>query len=214
MTYLEIVNEVLQRLRENVVSMVDQKGYSKLIGLFVNDAKRVVENAWKWDALTVSIPVITSMGTSNYVVTGSGRRHKDVTVNDISNQSRICNVPAKWIQDQQQLSTVQSGNPCYYTWAGYDGVDSQVELFPTPNGAYTLMFNMTVPQINLIGDADVLTVPSEPVIAYAYARALVERGEDGGLQSSEAYNIYTVVLADHIALESTLFVENECWVVN
>ena len=76
------------------------------------------------------------------------------------------------------------------------------------------MFNMMVPQVNLTGDADVLTVPSEPVIAYAYARALVERGEDGGLQSSEAYNIYTVVLADHIALESTLFVENECWTVN
>ena len=76
------------------------------------------------------------------------------------------------------------------------------------------MFNMTVPQVDLSAGTDVLLVPSEPVIAYAYARALVERGEDGGMQSSEAYNIYKAILADYIALESTRYVENECWVAN
>lgn len=214
MTYLEITNEVLQRLRENTVASISQNKYSKLIGLYVNDAKRTVENAWNWDALAVSTPVITVPGTSNYVVTGSGRRQSNISVNDTSNQAYISNVPSKWIQDQQQLSTVQSGNPCYYAWNGFDGTDSKVELFPVPNGAYTLMFNMTVPQVDLSADTDVLLVPSEPVIAYAYARALVERGEDGGMQSSEAYNIYKAVLADYIALESTRFVENECWVAN
>jgi len=214
MIYLDLVNEVLQRLRENTVASIPQNKYSKLIGLYVNDAKRTVENAWNWDALAVSTPVITTPGTSNYVVTGSGRRQSNISVNDTSNQAYISNVPYKWIQDQQQLSTVQSGNPCYYAWNGFDGTDSKVELFPTPNGAYTLMFNMTVPQVDLSADGDVLLVPSEPVIAYAYARALVERGEDGGMQSSEAYNIYKAVLADYIALESTRFVENECWVAN
>lgn len=214
MTYLELVNEVLQRLRESTVSSVAQNKYSTLIGLYVNDAKRIVEDAWNWDALAVSTPVITAPGTSTYVVTGSGRRQKDVTVNDMTNRAYICNVPYKWIQDQQQLSTVQTGNPCYYAWNGFDGTDSKVELFPTPNGAYTLSFNMTVPQVNLSADTDVIVVPSEPVIAYAYARALVERGEDGGMQSSEAYNIYKAVLSDYIALESTRFIENECWVAN
>lgn len=213
-TYLDLVNEVLQRLRENTVSAVTQNKYSKLIGLYVNDAKRTVENAWPWDALAVSTPVITVSGTSTYTVTGSGRRQSNISVNDTSNQAYISNVPYKWIQDQQQLSTVQSGNPCYYAWNGFDGTDSKVELFPTPNGAYTLMFNMTVPQVDLSADADILVVPSEPVIAYAYARALVERGEDGGMQSSEAYNIYKSVLSDYIALESTRFIENECWVAN
>lgn len=214
MIYLDLVNETLQRLRENTVASVTQNKYSKLIGLYVNDAKRTVENAWNWDALAVSTPVITTPGTSNYVVTGSGRRQSNISVNDTSNQAYISNVPSKWIQDQQQLSTVQSGNPCYYAWNGFDGTDSKVELFPVPNGAYTLMFNMTVPQVDLSADTDVLLVPSEPVIAYAYARALVERGEDGGMQSSEAYNIYKAILADYIALESTRYVENECWVAN
>lgn len=214
MTYLEMVNEVLQRLRESTVSSVTQNKYSTLIGLYVNDAKRIVEDAWNWDALSVSTSLTTVPGTSNYVVTGSGRRQKDVTINDITNRSPLLNVPVKWIQDQQQLSTVQAANPCYYAWNGFDGTDSKVELFPTPNGAYNLVFNMTVPQVNLALDTDIVIVPSEAVIAYAYARALVERGEDGGMQSSEAYNIYKATLADYVALESTRYTENECWVAN
>jgi hypothetical protein len=43
----------------------------------------------------------------------------------------------------------------------------------------------------------------------AYARALVERGEDGGLNSSEAYNLYRGMLADQIALEGTRYPENQ-----
>jgi len=42
MTYLDIVNKVLIRLREDEVSAVSQTAYSKLIGEFVNDALRQV----------------------------------------------------------------------------------------------------------------------------------------------------------------------------
>ena len=52
---------------------------------------------------------------------------------------------------------------------------------------------------------------SEPVILGAYARALVERGEDGGLNSSEAYALYKSSLADHIAMEASRFAEDEAW---
>jgi hypothetical protein len=43
----------------------------------------------------------------------------------------------------------------------------------------------------------------------AYARALVERGEDGGLSSSEAYQLYKAMLSDSIALEGTRYPENQ-----
>jgi len=46
----------------------------------------------------------------------------------------------------------------------------------------------------------------------AYARALVERGEDGGLSSSEAYGLFKGILADQIALEAARFIENDAWV--
>ena len=46
MNYLSLVNSVLRRLRETEVSSVADNAYSKLIGDFVNDAKRQVEDAY------------------------------------------------------------------------------------------------------------------------------------------------------------------------
>jgi hypothetical protein len=41
MTYLQLVNKVLTRLRENTVDTVGQSTYSALVGELVNDAKRI-----------------------------------------------------------------------------------------------------------------------------------------------------------------------------
>ena len=41
MTYLQLVNSVLRRLRENEVDTVAETSYSALIGDFVNDAKQI-----------------------------------------------------------------------------------------------------------------------------------------------------------------------------
>ena len=206
-TYLECVNEVLSRLRESSVASVTTSAYSTLIGRYINDSRRQVEDAWNWDCLSTTITIPTVAGTSTYTVTGSGIRQRDITVNDTTNKLTLRNVPIQWILDQQQLSTVTTGLPCYYAWSGTDGTDSKVELYPTPAGIFSLKFNLTVPQAILSADATVITVPSEPVIAGAYARALVERGEDGGLTSGEAYGLYKSVLSDYISLEKERFME-------
>lgn len=211
-TWLSMTNEVLSRLRESQVATVSATDYSTLIGRFINDAKRQVEDAWNWDALSTTITLPTVAGTTTYTLTGSGIRQRDITVNDSSNQATLRNVPIQWILNQQQLSTVQSGSPVYFAWNGTDGTDSKVEIYPTPDGVYSLKFNMVVPQVNLTADANVITVPSEPVVMGAYARALAERGEDGGLASSEAYGLFKSILADYIALESNRFIENDVFV--
>ena len=206
-TYLQLVNAVLARLRENDVSTITETTYSQLIAKFVNDAKRQVEDAWNWDALSTTITLNTVAGTTTYTVTGSGMRQRDVAVNNTTSQNRVQNVPIQWILDQQQLSTVQSGQPVYYAWNGTDGTDSRVEIYPTPDAAYALKFNMIVPQAALSSDSTAIVVPDEPVEMLAYARALVERGEDGGLSSSEAYQLGKSVLADYISLEKERFME-------
>ena len=71
------------------------------------------------------LTVTTSAGTSLYTVTGSSTRHKAIPVNDASNKGTLFNVPFRWIQDQQQLTTVQSGAPVNYAWSGSDGTDSR-----------------------------------------------------------------------------------------
>jgi hypothetical protein len=66
-----------------------------------------------------------------------------------------------------------------------------------------------VPQATLSSDATVIKVPDVLVSQNAYSRALVERGEDGGLSSSEAYALYKTMLSDYIALEGTRYPENQ-----
>jgi hypothetical protein len=115
--------------------------------------------------------------------------------------------------DQQfLLTTAQKGSPQYYNFNGTnaDG-DTQVDLFPIPNGAYTLRFNIIKPQVPLAVNADKLLVPDEPVILGALARAQAERGEDGGVQSSETYVLYRQSLADAISLESNRYIEESQW---
>lgn len=211
-TFLALVNDVLVRLREPVVSTIAESTYSILIGRMVNDAKSQVENAWNWDAMHTTITITTTANTSVYVVTGSGMRQKDVLVNNTTDKETLSYVPIKWIQQQQQLDTVQNNKPSDYSWAGTNGTDSKVEFFPTPNGTYTIKFNMYVPQVALLLDTDVILIPSDAVVAGAYARALVERGEDGGLPSSEAYALYKNILADQISIEASRHSENESWV--
>jgi hypothetical protein len=206
------VNSVLARLREASVTTINETTYSTLIGKFINDAKRQVEDAYAWEALSTTITLPTVASTTTYTVSGSGRRQKAVYVNNATSKFKLANVPIQWITDQQQLSDVQSGAPTYYAWNGWDGTDSKVEIYPTPDGVYSLKFNMNVAQVELGADADILLVPEEPVIFGAYARALVERGEDGGLNSSEAQAIYRSSLSDAIALESSRFIEEDSWV--
>ena len=45
MTYLQLVNRVLRKLREDEVTIVNENDYSKLVGDFVNDAVKCVEAA-------------------------------------------------------------------------------------------------------------------------------------------------------------------------
>lgn len=211
MTFLQLVNDVLIRLREMQVTTVTQTDYSTLIGKFVNDGKLHVENAWDWDSLYTSINVTTTPSTATYTVTGSGLRQKQEVINNITNQGTLIKVPRDWILAQQQLTTVQTGAVTYYAWNGNDGTDSKVTFFPTPNAVETITFNMYVAQPELSAGTDVLLVPYQPVVAWAYARAIVERGEDGGLASNEALQIYKGILGDHIGLEATRGSEKNTW---
>ena len=71
MTYIDLINNVLRRLREDTVDTANGTDYSALIGDLVNDAKKIVENSFDWTALRDSITLTTTRGTSEYSLTGS-----------------------------------------------------------------------------------------------------------------------------------------------
>jgi hypothetical protein len=212
MQYISLVNDVLARLRESEVSSVNDNAYSKMIGKFVNDGKRNVEDAYNWNALYDTLTAVTTNDIFNYVLVGSGQRFRVIDVlNDTSN-IELREASTRWMNQQFLLNPTQKGTPDYYNFNGVDvNGDTQVDLFPIPNGVYNVRFNVVLPQPIMTADSTVLKVPYEPVVFLAYAKALAERGEDGGLASSEAYGLYKTSLADAIALESGRYGEESAW---
>jgi len=210
MTFLELVNDVLVRLREPVVTTFNETTYSTLIGKFINDAKRQVEDAFSWNALGATITVTTAASTSTYSLTGAGQKFQVMDVINTTSLLGLTNISFVDMNRKLNFAPVATETPTEYAFDGVDGsYDTQVKLYPIPNAVYTVKFMLTVPQPTLALDATVVKVPDVLVVQNAYARALVERGEDGGLSSSEAYNLYKAMLSDYIALEGTRYPENQ-----
>lgn len=211
-TYLQLVNNVLVRLRETEVSSVGDTPYSSLIGVFVNDAKREVEDAHDWNVLSQTIVVPTVASTRNYTLTGSGQRFRTVDVLNDTEDVPMRAVPTNWMNRQYYLGTTQNAAPVYYNYNGISGNDTQVDVWPQPDGVYSLRFELIIPQADLTANADALLVPHHLVQMLAYAKAVGERGEDGGTSFSEIYQQYRLALADSIAIERNRYDEETTWV--
>jgi hypothetical protein len=209
MTYLELVNDVLVRLRESTVSTVGETTYSSLIGKFVNDAKRQIEDSYNWNCLAQTITVTTTSGTSSYALTGAGQKFR---VNDALNTTSLIglrNIEFVDMNRKLNLATPSQSIPSEFCFSGVDASgDTKVDLFPVPSGAFTLLFDLTIPQAALSADGTSVKVLDYLVTQSAYARALIERGEDGGTNSAEAYALFRGMLSDAIALESTRYPED------
>ena len=211
-TYLGLVNDILIRMREPEVSTVNENTLSKLVGKLVNDAKRQVEDSYNWNSLTATLTAVTESNTFNYGLTGLGTRFKVIDAYNATQKTTMRNVSTRYMNEQFMISTPVTGSPSEYNFNGVTAAgDTQVDVYPIPTGAETLMFNLFIPQDKLVNDTDTMLAPEEPVVLGAFARALVERGEDGGLNSSEAYGLYKASLADAIAIESSRYTEEETW---
>jgi hypothetical protein len=210
MTYLELVNDVLIRLREPTVTTVALNSYSTLIGKFVNDAKRQIEDAFSWNVLGQTITVTTVASTAAYSLTGAGQKFQVMDVINTTSNVGLTNISFVDMNRKLNFTPLANQIPTEFAFDGVDGsYDTKVNLYPIPDGVYTIKFSVTVPQATLASDATVVSVPDVLVVQNAYSRALIERGEDGGFNSSEAYQLYKSMLSDYIALEGTRYPENQ-----
>jgi len=204
MTYLDLINAVLKRLRETVVTTASETDYSALVGELVNDAKKTVENSHEWTSQrsTVSFPTVVDQAL--YSLTGAKinslvKRGMNDTTNKYLTQRN-----AIWYEEKTILATASTGSPSDFI---IDGVDSsgllRVSVYPTPNAIETLKFVCVIPQANLEADATQLLVPDNPVVQLAYAMALRERGETGGQSAAEQFIVAQGALADAIAMDAS-----------
>lgn len=211
-TYLDVVNNVLRRLREPTVTSVNDTDYSAMVGVLVNDAKREVEDAYDWNALSDTLTAVTEANVFNYVLVGSRTRFRVIDVLNDTKDFELKYAPTNWMNRQYLIADTQTGEPTYYNFNGVDANgDTQVDLYPIPDGVYNLRFNLTIPQADLDTDNDRVLVPDHLVAMLAYSKAIAERGEDSGLLSSEAYQMYRLALADAVAIERNHYKEETVW---
>ena len=118
MTYLDLVNEVLIRMREDTVSSV---GASRLtltddpvvdiVKLAVNDSKELVEKAHQWNALRTDWSISTEAGTHTYPLAGSSYSAGIESVYDDRGVA-LRNVPLSTIHKKAAVSTADN-HPMY-----------------------------------------------------------------------------------------------------
>lgn len=216
MTYLDLVNDVLIRLREDTIDAVGGSAQAELddpvaymVKQFVNDAKRLVEDSHTWNALQTEWTISTVQGTDTYALTGAGDR---VVLDEVytSNGTALAEAPISKIR-KDKLKGGQN-NPRYYAVSGVDASsDVQVKLSPTPKSAATLYVYGYKQQPDLQTDTDVLLIPHKPVVYYALAMAARERGEVGGQTSSDIFAVAKGFLTDAIAIDSAQNSLDDIW---
>jgi hypothetical protein len=165
MTYLQVVNNVLKRLREPTVITVEDTPYSSMLGVFVNDAKREVEDAHDWNVLSHTITATTQQGIYNYTLTDAGTRFRIIDVLNDTQDVEVRYAPTKWMNKQFLLAEAQQSAPVYYNCNGVDANnDTQVDVFPIPDKEYALRFNLIIPQAELTQDSTKILVPGHLVV--------------------------------------------------
>ena len=214
MTYVELINSVLRRLRETSISgnwsgtlpsSTNTNDYQKLIGDLVNEAKREVEDAWNWSVLRASPTITTVAGTQQYNLTGTSERSRILMAQEQSNGTLLQEMSDRYIQfTKYPTASVQNGIPDYYSVVGVDSSTGEllIEFEAVPDAAYNITFRVVNPQEDFDAPLDVIKVPHQPVILGAWARAIAERGEDGGSLSDMVFGQYTNALSDAIQIDA------------
>ena len=212
MTYLQLVNSVLRRLREDEVTTVAQNSYSKLIGEYVNDAKRTVEDSYDWTALRTTLTVSTTADTFNYVLTGSQNRMKILDViNDTSNFFMQYKT-SRWMDQAFLIDEPPIGAPQFYSFNGVNASgDNGIDIYPKPDKAYQVRFNVVLRTSDFTEDTDNMVIPSSAVVQLATALGARERGETGGTSAAELFGLADRTLADAIAIDASQHPEETIW---
>jgi len=204
-TQLTIVNNILERLREDPVTSVADNAYSKLIARFVNDAKADLEDiSYEWSVYVTEIDftILADSSTTTYAATGTNERAwlmrdfcddrvpaaYDITANEVA---QLCDVPYKIVKREQNLTNDTSKTNTvpriFSIKANATGDGYELEI-PHPvastDTARSWRTYWYVPQDDLAldgtDDTTSLTLPYRPIEMRAIFYALNERGEEMG----------------------------------
>ena len=142
MTYIELINDVLIRLRETTVATSGETTYSTLIGKFVNDAKRQIEDSFSWNALGTTVTLTTVAATYSYSLTGAGQKFQVMDVINTTSNVGMKNISFVEMNRYQNLVPTTNGIPQYYAFDGVDASgDTKVRSTPVQMGSTASRFH-------------------------------------------------------------------------
>ena len=210
MNYLQLVNGVLDRLREpktTTVRTMDDPVVN-VVKHFVNDAKRYLEGAHGWNATRMLWEFPTVVGTPAYALDETAGGARITQVNRVGYHTPL----DQW--DLRAVITERTGAPWRYAWEGTNDLgDIMLRFDPIPDDVYgiSVLGHRNLPDLS--EDTDELRLPAQPVLYYALALAARERGEVGGQTATELFSMAQQYISDAIALDATLSPTEYTWAV-
>jgi hypothetical protein len=205
MTYLQMVNGVLTRLREDNVTTVD--GNDDVVVLlvkdFINDAKRQVENAHTWTALATEWEFTTTPNDPSVVLTNTASSCIIDYIYD-DNGVELNQADRSYVRKQSKQAGSTTNTPRVFC---IDGVgpnsDLKLKLFPTPKEAEDYTVYGFKGSDDLTADTDTCHIAPLAIIYMATAMAARERGEVGGQTPQELLLLAKEYLLSAVAQDAT-----------
>lgn len=206
MTFDQMVTKVIVRMRE---SGTDAE-YSALIGEFVNETKREIEDLHSWLALRSTTTVTTVQGTTQYAVTNLLLRSRILSVYETTTNTWIDkgNTPRL----KAEIEEASQGQPHAYYVEGIENSTGKryVNFAMTPDAVYSYDFTLSVPGVELTTGL-IPDIDPNLIILGAHAKALEERGDDGGNSISRALQKYGSSVSRAIQLDMDLTQDEDTW---
>ena len=178
MTYLELVNNVLRRMREDPVSSLYENSQSAVVADFINDARRHVEESHDWSTLFTDFTFNTAASDKLYSLTDTQNRATVVDVRNLTSMGFLVYVPSQWIRRSEMIQNPGESTPTKYTIDGVDANgDTQIQLWPIPDGIYSMSVRLVQRSGDLTLEGSTTNLPHMPIIHMAHMLAASERGD-------------------------------------
>jgi hypothetical protein len=209
-TLIQMVNDVGEHMRRSngsTYTSLTQSFDTIFITRALNQAKRFVEDNWKWDELrtTVTFNSVASQhtyDTSNAGVISSGTvttdrsyvvetpgghiQFWDVTSGEETRLRRATRDEAEHFEITNSVDVERPGRVAVYP----NGSGLTVHFPYAPTAARQYRMSAIVPQDDLALTTDTITIPFRPVVLMATALAFDERGEELGGSSEGWWDLF------------------------
>lgn len=209
MTLLEVVNQVLRRLREDEVTALSTSDYARLIGEFVVDVHQEVALAHDWGKgykdilfdcvvnqvtydLTATLANGGSVDNTNGVVTNENCEPQSLfsawvyasdTSTEPKSELRLVE-PSTWNSWYNQDTDYDNVPEYAKIYMKDDGTGYCIDLYPLPDDTYRVSVPFWIAETQLVTDGTdddtSINIPTRPIILGAMFLALNERGEEIG----------------------------------